>query len=121
MSAVWEIPCSPLAAVDDLVAAGLEAETEGPEEGGVVVDDEDFGHASLSPSPRCRRLTRGSVNTKRAPPPGDVLDPDALAVGLDERLGDGEAETGPAAGVEAHEAVEHGLVVPRAARPARCR
>ena len=42
---------------------------------------------------------------------GHVLDPDVLAVGLDEGLGDGQAETGPAAGVEADEPVEHRLAL----------
>ena len=59
----------------------------------------------------CAELPRGRVNTKRAPPPGHVLDPDALAVGLDERLGDRQPEPGPASGVEAHEAVEHAVAL----------
>ena len=56
-----------------------------------------------------RRQVPASVKTKRAPPVGHVLDPDVLAVGLDEGLGDGQAEPGPAPGVEAHEPVEDGL------------
>ena len=53
----------------------------------------------------------GRVNTKREPFPWVVLDPDLLAVGLDERLGDRQAETGPAPRVEANEAVEDHLAL----------
>ena len=49
---------------------------------------------------------------------GPVLDPDVLAVGLDEGLGDGQAEAGPPSGVEADVPVEHLLaLVGRHPRP----
>ena len=50
---------------------------------------------------------------------GDVLDPDPSAVGLDERLGDGQPEAGSAPGVESHEPVEHRLAL--VGRDARAR
>jgi hypothetical protein len=40
---------------------------------------------------------------------GSILYPDVLAMGLDERLGDGQPETGATPGIESHEPVEDRL------------
>ena len=47
------------------MAPGAQADTKGPQERGVVVDDEDFGHRRYRPIPLLG--VNGSVNTKRAP------------------------------------------------------
>ena len=53
---------------DDLVAPGGQPEAKRPQEGGVVIDDEDFGHGGYLLAPLVG--ASGSVNRKRAPPPG---------------------------------------------------
>ena len=95
----------------DVVAPGLEAEAQRAIQRRVVVDDQDFRHGGYR-SVTClvgqREREDESCSVIRS-----VLVPDLFAVGLDERLGDGETETGPAALVELGEALEDGLSILR--------
>ena len=67
--------------------------------------------AIVATAPGADAGRHGQGEDEAGAPAGDVLDPDLLAVGLDERLGDGQAEAGPAPGVEADEPVEHRLAL----------
>ena len=100
---------------DHVVATGLEPEPQGPQERGVVVDDEHLRHPEV---PVGARTGDRQGEDEAGAASGHVLDPDRLAVRLDERLGDGQPEPGPAPGVEADEAIEDGLPFSRRhARP----
>jgi hypothetical protein len=80
---------------DDLVPAGGQADPEGLEQRRIVVDDEDLGHGGRSDHGAGRASRTGTVNTTRAPrlTSGSIqMEP---TVGLDEGLGDGQAETRP--------------------------
>ena len=60
----------PLLAVgrgDHLVAAGLQTEAQGPQQGGIVIDDEHFGHGRYRPTPTV--AATGKVKANRAPTP----------------------------------------------------
>ena len=73
----------PLLAVDggdDLVAARRQPETQGPQEGRVVVHDEDLGHGRLARCPVGRGEWQREDEAGAAV--GDVFDPDVFAVGF---------------------------------------
>ena len=109
---------SPVARCDHLVAAGLQPQAQRAQQGRVVVDDQDPRHSGLALR---RSVATGRETTKRAPPPGASSYQIVLAVGLDEGLGDGEAEPRAPARVEAREAVEDLLLARSGGCPARGR
>ena len=86
----------PECAVDDLVAAGGQADAQRLDQRRIVVD-----HQHLASWRRVRPATapasRRDGEDDAGPAATSRIDPDEPAVGLDEGLGDGQAESGPAA------------------------
>ena len=122
VSAVWVESLLPVGGRDHLVAAGLEAQPQGPQERRVVVDHQHLGHDALPADSMAGgdtlvrgRHRRGRVGGRRqgedepGPAAGTSSTQMSPAVGLDEGLGDGQAEARPAPGVEADEPVEDRL------------
>ena len=95
---------------EHLVPAGGQADPEGLEQRRIVVDDEDLGHGGAQTGAVTQGLARHGEDDPGAP--GDVgVDPDEPAVRLDEGLGDGQAEAGPAPAAVLAEHLEDALAL----------